>query len=175
MEKNIYWKIQQVKGKFLERNVKKSGKNKFANYSYYELADIIPNIIYLCNEQGLFTKFTFTKEEARLEIRNVEKPDEFEFYTSPMEELELKGANRIQALGGVETYQRRYLLMAAFDIIENDMFDGVVHEEVVDYKRLLKDKVEKAGIDFKEYAVENKLSSKTTQEEAKELLNNLNV
>lgn len=174
MERNIYGKIQLVKEQFLKRNVKKSGKNKFANYSYYELADIIPNIIELCNQQGLFTKFTFTKEEARLEIRNVEKYDEFEFYTSPMEELELKGANRIQALGGVETYQRRYLLMAAFDIIENDMFDGVVHEEVVDYKRLLKDKVEEQGIDFKEYAVEHKLSAKTTQAEAKQLLDELN-
>lgn len=173
MEKNIYGKIQLVKEQFLKRNVKKSGKNKFANYSYYELADIIPNIIELCNEQGLFTKFTFTKEEARLEIRNVDKPDEFEFYTSPMEELELKGANRIQALGGVETYQRRYLLMAAFDIIENDMFDGVVSEET-DYKKMLKEKVEELGIDFRTYAVEHKLSAKTTQREAKQLLDELN-
>jgi hypothetical protein len=41
-----------------------------------------------------------------------------------MEELELKGCNKIQALGGTETYQRRYLYMSAFDIIENDLFDA---------------------------------------------------
>ena len=46
-----------------------------------------------------------------------------------MEELELKGCNKIQALGGSETYSRRYLYMSAFDIIENDMFDAVVSEE----------------------------------------------
>ena len=42
-----------------------------------------------------------------------------------MEDLELKGCNKVQALGGVETYLRRYLYMSAFDIIENDMFDAV--------------------------------------------------
>ena len=35
-------------------------------------------------------------------------------------------------------------------------------------------KVEK-GIDFKEYAVEHKLSAKTTQAEAKQLLDELNA
>ena len=41
-----------------------------------------------------------------------------------MRALSLKGCNEIQALGGVETYSRRYLYMSAFDIIENDMFDA---------------------------------------------------
>ena len=45
-------------------------------------------------------------------------------YQSPMKELSLKGCNDIQALGGVETYSRRYLYLTAFDIIENDMFDA---------------------------------------------------
>ena len=59
---------------------------------------------------------------ATLRIVNVDKPEEFEEYTSPMRNLVLKGCNEIQALGGVETYSRRYLYMSAFDIIENDMF-----------------------------------------------------
>ena len=46
-----------------------------------------------------------------------------------MRELELKGCNKIQALGGIETYQRRYLYMCAFDIVENDMFDKVSGKE----------------------------------------------
>ena len=123
MEKNIYVKIQNVKEKLLKENIKKSGKNKFAGYTYYELGDFTPHIVKFCNEEKLFTKFSFDKELAILTIVNTEKPSEFEVYTSPIEELELKGANKIQALGGVETYSRRYLYMAAFDIIENDMFD----------------------------------------------------
>lgn len=127
---NIYEKIQVAKLKILESNLKKSGKNKFAGYTYYELADLIPTIIQVCNELKVFTKISFNEKEAALMIVNAEKPEETLEYTSPMKDLELKGANEIQALGGVETYQRRYLYMAAFDIIENDMFDGVKPEEI---------------------------------------------
>lgn len=126
---NIYEKMQKAKEIILEANLKKSGKNKFAGYTYYELADLLPTIIKVCNELKLFTKVNFTDEYATLEIVNIEKPDEVVVYSSPMKELQLKGANAIQALGGVQTYQRRYLYMAAFDIIENDMFDAVVHKE----------------------------------------------
>ena len=129
IELNLYEKITNIKSDFLKANVKKSGKNKFANYTYYELADITPVLIELCKEYKVFTKFSYTKDQATLEIVNIEKPNEREIYTSPMEELELKGCNKIQALGGTETYSRRYLYMSAFDIIENDMFDAVISEE----------------------------------------------
>lgn len=121
---SIYKKIQIVKQRILESNLKKSGENKFAGFKYYELADFTPAIINLCNEVGLFTKVTFDNEIAKLIIINSDKPDQREEYTSPMRTLELKGCNQIQALGGVETYSRRYLYMSAFDIIENDMFDA---------------------------------------------------
>lgn len=41
-----------------------------------------------------------------------------------MRDLEVKGANALQSLGGVETYQRRYLYMMMLDIVEADMFDS---------------------------------------------------
>ena len=122
---NIYEKIQIVKEKILESNLKKTGENSYANFKYYELADFLPTLIKLCNEVKLFTKVYFDNDIAKLVIKNVEKPEEIEEYTSPMRDLELKGCNKIQALGGVETYQRRYLYMSAFDIVENDMFDAI--------------------------------------------------
>ena len=128
---NIYEKIQCVKQLLLNTNVKKSGQNKFANYTYYELADFLPVLIGLCTEQKLFTRVSFDNELATLEIINSEKPEEKVVYTSPMRELELKGCNAIQGLGGVETYSRRYLYMCAFDIVENDMFDAVESKEEV--------------------------------------------
>ena len=122
---NIYEKIQTVKELLLKENLKKSGKNDYANYSYYELGDFLPSIIRLCTEQKLFTSISFDNESALLEIVNSENPEEKVIYTSPMRSLELKGCNAIQSLGGVETYSRRYLYMNAFDIVENDMFDGI--------------------------------------------------
>lgn len=177
---NIYEKITNIKNDFLKENVKKSGRNKFANYTYYELADITPVLIELCKKYGIFTKFSYTKDEATLEIVNIENPNEREIYTSPMEELELKGCNKIQALGGCETYSRRYLYMSAFDIIENDMFDAVVNEEkepkekqtaenniYIKIKKLIKDK----GVmpnEISEYF--NKNSADMTQEELEEVV-----
>ncbi len=120
---SLWKKIQLVKQKLLESNLTQTGENKFAGFKYYELGDFIPTVIRLCNEVGLFTKVTFTNEVATLRIVNSDKQEQFEEYTSPMRDLELKGCNQIQALGGVETYSRRYLYMSAFDITENDMFD----------------------------------------------------
>ena len=121
---NIYEKIQLVKEDLLKSELKKSGENKFAGFKYYELKDFVPTIIELCNKHKLFTGISFTKDEATLKIVNIENVEEVLKYTSPMEELELKGCNKVQALGGTETYQRRYLYMSAFDIVENDMFDS---------------------------------------------------
>lgn len=126
---NIYKKIQATKKRLLEANLKKSGVNKFSNYTYYELADFLPTLIKICDEEGLFTGIRFDDTFAYLDIVNIEKPEEKVTYTSPMRSLELKGANAVQALGGVETYSRRYLYMAAFDIVENDMFDSTTAEE----------------------------------------------
>lgn len=126
---NIYEKIQKVKKGLLESNLKKSGENSYANFKYYELADFLPTLINLCEENKLYTKITFDNDLAKLIIKNAEKSDEVEEYTSPMRNLELKGCNQIQALGGVETYQRRYLYMSAFDIVENDMFDANAGKE----------------------------------------------
>ena len=121
---NIYEKVNKVKEGILLAKLKKSGLNKFSNFSYYELADITPTIIMLCKENKIMTQFTFDNDYARLFIFDIDKPSDYLTFTSPMKELQIKGANEIQALGGIETYQRRYLYLMAFDIIENDMFDA---------------------------------------------------
>lgn len=121
---NIYEKMTKAKEEILKANLKKSGENKFAGFKYYELADITPKIIEICNNLKLHTQISFTNEYATLIITNIENIEEKLEYTSPMKELSLKGCNDIQALGGVETYSRRYLYLTAFDIIENDMFDA---------------------------------------------------
>ena len=41
-----------------------------------------------------------------------------------MKDATLKGAHPIQNLGAVETYQRRYLYMTAFEIVEADVLDA---------------------------------------------------
>lgn len=45
---NIYQKIQKVKLELSQRNLKKTGQNTFSHFEYYQLEDILPSIIELC-------------------------------------------------------------------------------------------------------------------------------
>ena len=125
---NLYEKLQVIKQEIVDSKLKKTGKNKYAGFEYFELCDILPTIIKLCNEHKVFTTISFGKEVATLTAINCENTNEKLEITSPMEELEMKGCNKVQALGGVETYQRRYLYLSLFDITENDMFDSTNQE-----------------------------------------------
>lgn len=122
---NIYEKLQSARVELQNKKLKKSGKNKFAGFEYFELSDVIPAINQLFAEKKLFSQFCISDNLATLTIRDAEKSEDFICFTSPIAELELKGCNSIQALGGVHTYLRRYLYMNALEIVEADLFDAV--------------------------------------------------
>jgi len=126
---NIYIKLMDVRVKFSKLNLKKSGENKFANFKYFELADFLPQATGLLEEAKLCPIVTFTNEYATLTLINGENPSEQIVFTSPMRDLQLKGSNELQALGGIETYQTRYLYIQLLNITENDSFDAVSGKE----------------------------------------------
>ena len=121
---NIYGKLAVARGRFLEAPVQKSGVNRFAEYKYFELSDIVPVATAIFNYCGLVFLISFDNDNATGTLVNVDKPEETIIFTSPMRDLEVKGMNAVQALGGVETYQRRYLYMTCLDIVEADAFDA---------------------------------------------------
>ncbi|MBQ1348758.1 MAG: ERF family protein, partial [Aeriscardovia sp.] len=47
---NVFEKLNEARVRFQSANVKKSGTNKFAGYTYYELSDILPAINMLARE-----------------------------------------------------------------------------------------------------------------------------
>lgn len=114
---------------FQQKGVKKSGHNSFSKYSYFELDDIVPSKTEIFNELGLCDTITFTSTDAILTLVNIDNPSEILAFASPMRDLELKGANAVQLLGGAETYQRRYLYMTMLDIVESDQFDDLPPEQ----------------------------------------------
>jgi len=122
---NLFQKIQEARCQLQGLNLKKSGHNKFAGYNYFELGDILPAVNNINRELGLCTHVTFDNEFARLTIFDA---DDAEFksieFTSPMAKATLKGAHDIQNLGATETYQRRYLYMSAYEIVEADAVDS---------------------------------------------------
>lgn len=133
---NVWSKLLLARKMFQEANVKKTGVNRHLEFKYFELQDIVPVATIIGYEVGLLFVTTFEADVAQMTVVNVHNPDEIILFRSPMKEIESiessrtggKLTNAIQNLGSAETYQRRYLYMAALDIVESDTFDADVGE-----------------------------------------------
>ena len=154
---NIYGKLIEARRRFLEANVKKSGINRYAEFKYFTLEDIIPIKQSIFQEIGLSDVIEFGAGLAQLTLINVDNPEEKIYFTSPLAEDESLIKNPIQKLGAVQTYVRRYLYMLMLDIVEADTVDAVS---------------DKPDTEKKESVKSNKPASPEKREEAKkELIN----
>ena len=124
MGKNIYTKLMEVRVNFHKLELKKSGLNKFAGFKYYELGDFLVPATKLLQEANLCPMISFNNELATMTLINGDNPEEQIMFTSPMRDLELKGTNAVQNLGGVQTYLTRYLYIQLLNIVEADVFDA---------------------------------------------------
>ena len=121
---NVYQKLNAARDEFHQAKLKKSGHNKFANYYYFELGDFVIPALEIFKIHGLTSVISFGKDEASMTIVNNEKPEEKIVITSPMSSAALKGCHEVQNLGAVQTYLRRYLWVAALEIVEHDALDA---------------------------------------------------
>jgi hypothetical protein len=127
---NVYAKLNAARVKFHALELKKTGHNKFAGYNYFELGDFLIPALQVFNEVGLCAIVSFDKDMARMAIIDVDKPhDAVLTITSPMGSATLKGCHEVQNIGAVETYQRRYLWVAALEIVEHDALDATSGKE----------------------------------------------
>lgn len=121
---NIYEKLVEARLRFLTSGAKKSGRNAFAKYDYFELSDILPVINRAARDLGFCCVVRFGQEDATLEVVDSAKPEDRIVFTSPMATAELKGCHPAQNLGAAQTYLRRYLYLTAFEICESDGLDA---------------------------------------------------
>ena len=140
---NIYQKIQKARVDLQNKDLKKTGYNKYSNYKYFELGDFLPHINDICNEIGLYTEFSYEEKLATLTIYNTENLEEKRIWTTPVEVATLKGCSTIQNIGGTQSFARRYLYMMAFEIAETDVIDGGAVDEDAE---LGKQKIGKAHV-----------------------------
>ena len=120
---SVHKKLMQARIELQGTQLKNSGLNKFAGYSYFELGDFLPTIQTIFNRIGLCGVVSYTADMATLTVVDTEDGTVL-LITSPMAEANLKGTHPIQNLGAVETYQRRYLWMTAMEIVEHDVLDA---------------------------------------------------
>ena len=123
---NVFEKLNEARIRFQNANVKKSGKNNYAGYTYYELADILPAINKIAQELKFSCIVNFKPDLATLDFVDCENNEKITF-TSPMSSASLKGAMDVQNTGAVITYLKRYLYQNCFEIVENDLLDATLN------------------------------------------------
>ena len=131
--KNIYMKIAEINHKLNCTSLKKSGFNKFGNFAYYELEDLLPTIEESCYENGLLMQFQFDNSKAVIRFINTDNPKETYSNSIPLQSRELPDLpkmNEFQVYGSMMTYYKRYLLLNTFNISENSIIDNDNYEEM---------------------------------------------
>ena len=119
---------------FLQSNPTKSGYNKFQNFKYFELVDIVPVATNICCKLGLYTHINITEGKAIMTVVNMDNVEEqLEFKIDAPMVRENDFNKMLQDVGRAETYIRRYLYMLFLDIVENDLVDGA-DQKSTDFK-----------------------------------------
>lgn len=126
---NIFEKIQNVRVKLSKANLKMTGFNKNTKQNYFELGDFLPALNAFMAEEKMTAIATFSETEATLTAINCEKPEDKYAITSPMGSAKLPACHEVQNIGAVETYQRRYLYSALFDINDKDALDATLEPQ----------------------------------------------
>ena len=136
--KSVHEKMSVIKKELSKSKIPKSGNNKFAGFRYHELQDFMPFINDLNEKHGVNCVPRFLKKEGICTLKIVNTEDEQNYYevVIPFVEAQMlaKGGSpsnvdAIQRMGSTLTYNRRYLYMSAYDIIESDGVDSLPPQE----------------------------------------------
>ena len=161
--------IIEIRVKLQNAKLKKSGKNKFAGFDYFELADFLPKLNELMLEEKINDRFYIKDGYAILEIQ---KGGEIATYQMPFvlfetpltfkkdkngnllkdkngEYIQVPSMQDIQYLGALNTYYKRYLYLNAFGITDGEIIDSMNNDD------LQQDKASEAQIEYIKKLVED--------------------
>ena len=150
---NLNESIINIRVKLQNAKLKKSGKNKFAGFDYFELADFLPKLNELMLEEKINDRFYIKDDLATLELQ---KGEEVNIYTMPFvlfetplnwkenkltgEIEQVKSMQDIQYLGALNTYYKRYLYLNAFGITDGEVIDSMNNEDLTSTKKTTTEK-----------------------------------
>ena len=144
---NLNESIINIRVELQNSNLKMSGKNTHAGFTYFELADFLPKLNELMLKYLVNDQLTIGKEYAELTLL---KGDEKQTYTIPffMFDVPLTKAGlpmmqQIQYLGALNTYCKRYLYLNAFGITDGEVIDALNQSEIIAPKQEIKEYISK--------------------------------
>lgn len=124
----IYHKLADARSDFHKLELKKSGRNAFAGFDYFELSDFVLQGMECMKANGLLPVISFPHRDgvslAVMSIYDMDSGEHIEI-ESPMSESSVS-KQPVQNLGACHTYLRRYLWYTAMEVIEHDALDAVV-------------------------------------------------
>lgn len=128
-KKTLNEAIASIRVKLQKADLKKSGKNKFASFEYFELADFLPTLNELMEKEGVNDLFTIEDGKAILTLIKGEEKQSymipFIMFETPLNTKGAKSMQDIQYLGALNTYYKRYLYLNAFGITDGDVIDAL--------------------------------------------------
>lgn len=128
-KKTLNEAIASIRVKLQKADLKKSGKNKFAGFEYFELADFLPTLNELMEKEGVNDLFTIEDNKAILTLIKGEEKQSymipFIMFETPLNTKGAKSMQDIQYLGALNTYYKRYLYLNAFGITDGDVIDAL--------------------------------------------------
>lgn len=156
---NLNESIIKIRVELQNAKLKKSGKNKFAGFEYFELSDFLPKLNELMLEEKINDIFSIKElNENKVASLTLIKGEEKQEYTIPFvlfdtptnirkndktgEIIEVKTMQDIQYLGALNTYYKRYLYLNAFGITDGDVIDAIDNENVIEERKISPKQIE---------------------------------
>lgn len=137
--------IIKIRVELQKSNIKKSGKNNFAGFNYYELADFLPRLNELMFSENVNDRFFIKEDRAVLELQKNGEINTYEMpfvrFDTPVntkydkatgEVRKIKSMQDIQYLGALNTYYKRYLYINAFGITDGEIIDSMNNDDNID-------------------------------------------
>lgn len=124
---NIWQKLARIRMEFAASKVEKTGINTHAEFTYFELPDIVPVVTKIMDKYHTVFHVTFLGDSAQGALVDVDNPQSAIQFIVPQRSIAEPGKyrmNEVQALGAETTYIRRYLYYLLLDITNKDEFDG---------------------------------------------------
>lgn len=117
----IYKKLAKARVDFGNVEIKKSGYNKYGDFSYMELSDFLPTANRIMFENGLCAMINVSETLATMDIIDVDSEDGNSIQiTIPIPAgFTNQKMNVLQVQGSICTYMSRYLWLSALQISEN--------------------------------------------------------
>lgn len=126
--------IIKIRVELQNSKIKKSGKNRFAGFEYYELSDFLPKLNELMQQEGINDLFTIVDGVAKLVLIKGEERQEycmpFVMFDVPKNKNGSDSMQAIQYLGALNTYYKRYLYLNAFGITDGEVIDAMDSESL---------------------------------------------